>query len=107
MKASIEEFSKHSKTLEFNEKPLFLLFNFLDLFEKKIKSKYNEFLDVFPDYKDGEDVEKMKEFIKDQFISVHPFPKKIKCYFGTAIDPTSFKSIFEDIFKNPNLFDEQ
>lgn len=99
MKESLEVFEHLCKDPELEGKQFILFFNKVDLLDTNIKDKSNfeEFLQVFPDYKGEQDSNKIKEYVKEKFQSLHQNPKSITCAFGSLLDHESFKTTFEEI----------
>ncbi|KAJ5072380.1 guanine nucleotide-binding protein g(o) subunit alpha [Anaeramoeba ignava] len=80
----------------FKKKNCIILFNKMDLFYEKIISQDPSI--TFPDYQDGNDPEKAKEFIKSKFISVaENLDRKIFCQYTQAIETEKIKEVFDQI----------
>lgn len=67
MKESIETFNQYINQEKLQNLPVCVLFNKKKLLEKKLK--HTNLSTIFPEYKDGDDVEKAVKFIMDKFMS--------------------------------------
>lgn len=100
MMDSLNLFNQLVNDPELIEKPFVVIFNKMDLFKTKIqeKKKYQEMLQLFPDYQDGHDEQKIIDYITSQFLNLHHSPKEITFYYSNATELESVRSIFDDIF---------
>lgn len=97
---SLNLFNQIVNDPDLKEKPLIIIFNKIDLFKKKIQNqdRYEDFLQVFPDYKDGKDEQKILDYITNQFLDLHPNPREIGYFFTCSVDKNLMKGVFDDIF---------
>lgn len=104
MSESINSFKSLLNEMSLIDKQFIIFFTKLDSFEKKIqiKEKYEAFLDLFPNYKDGQDSKKIMNFIKAQYLSLteHSLRKKVISYDVVMHDQSQMKDIIEEIFNS-------
>jgi len=94
MKESLELFGELCNSKWFTKTSIILFLNKYDLFEEKIKT--TDLSILFPDYKDGPDPQKAKQFIQDQFIALkRSSDKNIYPHQTTATDTDKIKLVFE------------
>lgn len=100
MTDSLNCFCQLANEPELKDKTFIIIFNQIDLFKKKIqlKPKYEAFLQIFPEYNEGHDEQKILDFITYQFLQVAPKYEEIAYYYSNAINNDSVKSVFDQIF---------
>ncbi|KAJ3446385.1 guanine nucleotide-binding protein g(o) subunit alpha [Anaeramoeba flamelloides] len=94
-----ESLSLYESTINskwFEKTPIILFLNKIDLFKEKIKK--HDLSVCFPDYKDGLDEKKSREYIKNKFIEKNLNKnKEVYSHFTCATDTSNIKFVFESI----------
>ncbi|KAJ6245490.1 guanine nucleotide-binding protein g(o) subunit alpha [Anaeramoeba flamelloides] len=94
-----ESLSLYESTINskwFEKTPIILFLNKIDLFKEKIKK--HDLNVCFPDYKDGLDEKKSREYIKNKFIEKNLNKnKEVYSHFTCATDTSNIKFVFESI----------
>jgi len=95
---SLDVFTDAVNSNAFSNTQIILLFNKLDLFKEKIKTK-NPKDYCFPDYKDDFDYDKALLYIKNRFLQCNITNKKISIFEGSALDSQFMEIFYRNILK--------
>jgi GTPase SAR1 family protein len=96
MKESLVLFDEICNSRYFQDTPIMLFFNKLDLFREKIKKI--DLSTCFEDYTDGCDYDKALKFIQNAFLSLNREEgKTIYCHFTCATDTDNIKNVFDNV----------
>lgn len=102
---SIDLFKSVANSQVFANKPIFIVFNKKDLFERKLKEYPSEFKETYPDFKgDINNVEQCIEHVKERFLSqLLPDRNKETAWVESiplcAMDTNSVRNLFQTISK--------
>jgi len=103
MKESLVLFDEICNSRYFQDIPMILFLNKMDLFKEKIKKV--DLNVCFEDYKGGKNYEEAQKFIRDTYLSLNHHNKQIYPHYTTATDTNNIKNVFE-VIKNI-IFQEQ
>lgn len=96
MKESMVLFDEICNSRYFQDTPIMLFFNKLDLFREKIKK--TDLKLCFEEYQDGCDYDKALKFIQQTFLSLNREEgKTIYCHFTCATDTDNIKNVFDNV----------
>jgi guanine nucleotide-binding protein G(i) subunit alpha len=94
MQESLDLFEDTINNSTFAQMTIILFFNKIDLFEEKLKTK--DISIAFPEYTEGQDFEKSKEYIKKKFLDRNKHdPARIFCKFTSATNSELVKETME------------
>jgi len=95
---SLDVFTDTINSSSFKNTQIVLLFNKLDLFKEKIKTK-NPKDYCFPDYKDELDYDKALLYIKNRFLQCNNTNKNITIFEGSALNSRFMELFYHSILK--------
>jgi len=95
---SLDVFTDAVNNNAFKNAQIILLFNKLDLFKEKIKTK-NPKDYCFPDYKDELDHDKALLYIKNRFLQCNNTNRKIAIFEGSALDSQFMEIFYRNILR--------
>jgi signal recognition particle receptor subunit beta len=84
------------------EIPVVLFLNRSDLFQSRILNTegFQSFKKIFPDYKEGQDITKAMNYLRDFFLSVSENQQPIKTYVTCALDRNSLVVVWHTVRKS-------
>jgi hypothetical protein len=92
MMEGITLFDEIVNSKRFKETPIFLFFNKIDVFTRKMEKK--NLSELFPEYEGGNDVESGVQFIKQKYLSKIENKERLRVYVTNAMDDGSVLEAF-------------
>jgi hypothetical protein len=92
MMEGITLFDEIVNSKRFKETPIFLFFNKIDVFTRKMEKK--NLSELFPEYEGGNDVEAGVQFIKKKYLSKIENKERLRVYVTNAMDDGSVLEAF-------------